>query len=57
MNAFDIDTKVMLSSDFGFTSKSSDRLVNIVEAVGGDIYLSGVAGYDYLNCVLFEKNS
>ena len=55
MDKFNIDTKVIFSSDLGFTSKSSDRLVDLVEAVGGDIYLSGPAGRDYLDLTLFEK--
>ena len=52
---FDIDVKVVFSSELGFTSKSSQRLVEIVEALGGDVYLSGPKGRDYLNASLFEK--
>jgi len=52
---FDIDTKIVFSSDLGFISKSTERLVEIVEALGGDIYLSGPKGRDYLEVLLFEK--
>ena len=53
--AFDIDTKIVFSSDLGFTSKSTKRLVEIVETLGGDVYLSGPMGRDYLDVLLFEN--
>ena len=39
----------------GFTSKSTERLAEIVEALGGDVYLSGPEGRNYLDVSLFEK--
>jgi hypothetical protein len=56
IKAFDIDVKIMFSSELGFTSKSTERLVEIVEVLGGDVYLSGPKGRDYLDMSLFEKN-
>ena len=53
--AFNIDVKIVFSSEFGFTSKSTERLVEIVEALGGDIYLSGTKGRDYLDVSLFKN--
>ena len=53
--AFDIGVKMVFSSELGFTSKSTERLVEIVEALGGDVYLSGAKGRDYLDVSLFEK--
>jgi hypothetical protein len=53
--AFDIDAEIVFSSELGFTSKSTERLVEIVEAVDGDVYLSGPMGRDYLDVSLFEK--
>jgi len=53
--ALDIDTKVVFSSDLGFKSKSTQRLVDIVEALGGNIYLSGPMGRNYLDLKLFEE--
>jgi len=53
--ALDIDVKIVFSSDLGFTSKSTERLVEIVEALGGDVYLSGLKGRDYLYVSMFEK--
>lgn len=55
MKAFDIDVEIVFSSDLGFTSKSTQRLVEIVEALGGDVYLSGPKGRDYLDVSLFER--
>ena len=55
MKAFDIDVEIVFSSDLGFTSKSTQKLVEIVEALGGDVYLSGPKGKDYLNVSLFER--
>ena len=53
--AFDIDVKIVFSSDLGFTSKSTERLAEIVDALGGDMYLSGPMGRDYLDISLFER--
>ncbi|HEC77317.1 MAG TPA: hypothetical protein ENI33_08710 [Thermoplasmatales archaeon] len=53
--AFDIKTEIGLSSELGFTSRSTERLVEMVEALGGDTYLSGAAGRNYLDTSLFQK--
>ena len=55
MDAFDIKTKIIFSSELGFTSKSTERLVEIVEALGGNTYLSGQMGKHYLDLSLFEN--
>ena len=52
--AFDIKTKIIFASEFGFTSGSTERLVDITEALGGDVYLSGPAGCNYLDISPFE---
>jgi len=54
-DAFDIKNKLIFASELGFTSKSTKRLVDITEALGGDIYLSGQAGPRYLDLSLFES--
>jgi len=54
-DAFNIKTKIIFSSELGFTSKSTERLVEIVESLNGDIYLSGAMGINYLNLSLFES--
>ncbi|KKG15978.1 hypothetical protein EO98_04550 [Methanosarcina sp. 2.H.T.1A.6] len=55
MKSFDIDTRIVYSSEFGFTSKSTEKLVDLVSEIGGDTYLSGPMGKDYLDLQLFEK--
>ena len=54
-DAFDIKTKIIFASELGFTSRSTERLVDITEVLGGDVYLSGPAGYDYLDVLPFES--
>lgn len=57
MKSFKIDTEIIYSSEFGFASKSTERLVDLVSTVGGDTYLSGPMGKDYLDLQLFEKKN
>ena len=54
-DAFGIKTKIILASELSFASRSTERLVDITEALGGDVYLSGTAGRDYLEISLFES--
>lgn len=53
MKAFDIEVDIVFSSSFGLKSKSTEKLVDIVRKVGGDVYLSGSGGRDYMNESLF----
>ena len=54
MQAFGIHTKIIYSSQLGIESKSTQALVDIVKKVGGDVYLSGPSGRNYLDLSLFE---
>ena len=54
-DAFEIETKIVFSSDLKSTSKATDRLIEIVERLDGNVYLSGTGGRDYLNVSNFEK--
>lgn len=53
--SFEINTEIIYASEFGFTSKSTERLVDLVSTIGGDTYLSGPMGKDYLDVKLFER--
>ncbi len=53
--AFKIDTRVVFTSDLDCPSKATQRLVEIVQALGGDVYLSGPGARVYLDLALFEK--
>lgn len=55
MKLFDIHTEIIFSSEFNFNSKSTEKLIDLVIAAGGDTYLSGPMGKDYLNPQLFMK--
>lgn len=55
--SFDIDTEIVYSSKFGFNSMSTEKLVELVSAVGGDVYLSGTMGKNYLDLELFNKKN
>lgn len=57
MKAFNIKAKIVYSSEFGFKSKSTEKLVDLVSAVDGDIYLSGAMGKNYLDLELFNKKN
>jgi len=50
-----IKTKIIFASELGFATKSTERLVNITESLGGTAYLSGPAGRSYLDVSLFER--
>ncbi len=48
--------KIVFSSELQASGKGSELLLNIVKKVGGDKYLSGPLGKDYLDEDLFSKN-
>ncbi len=43
------------SSNFGVTSRKQDRIFDLVQAVGADVYLSGPAGKAYLDPERFRR--
>jgi len=59
--SFNIDTKIVFSSDLvkseevNKESRSSERLLEIVDALSGDVYLSGQMGRDYLDISIFKR--
>ena len=57
MKSFDIKTEIVYSSEFGLKSKSTEKLVDLVNAVGGDVYLSGPSGKNYLDLGLLENRN
>lgn len=54
-HAFNINTKTILSSELGLNSKSTQRLVDIIEVLEGDTYLSGAMGDKYQDIELFNN--
>ena len=55
MKSFDIDTEIVYSSEFGFKSNSTEKLVDLVSVVDGDVYLSGPSGKNYLDIESFNN--
>ena len=54
-NSFDIDTKLVYSSNFPSRSISTRKLIELVQSVNGDTYLSGPSGKNYLDMEMFEE--
>lgn len=50
-----ITTPVELASTFAIKKKGTEKLVGIVSAVKGDIYLTGLGSKEYLEVELFRK--
>lgn len=55
MEAFAIRVRTCLASTLDVTGKRTDRLVAIVKAVGGDVYLSGLGARAYLEEEKFTR--
>ena len=53
---FSIKTKTLRSSSLTALGKSSDKLINIVKATGGNQYITGHGAKNYLQHKLFEEH-
>lgn len=52
---FEIQAKTLFASDLQAPGKSTQKLVHLVQAAGGDCYLSGTGARDYLEEHAFQK--
>lgn len=50
-----IETKISWSSDYLMKDGKTERLIGLVQAAGGDYYLSGPAAKDYIEEQLFQE--
>lgn len=50
-----LPTKLVLASSLASEGNGSKLLLQLVQAVGGDIYLSGPSGHDYLDVPIFHQ--
>ncbi|WP_321430936.1 WbqC family protein [uncultured Methanolobus sp.] len=57
IESFHINTKIVFSSELGFKTRSTEKLVDIVDCLNGDIYISGPSGKNYLDESLFNAKS
>jgi hypothetical protein len=55
LEAFGLERNILLSSELGIGGASSDRLLSIIKALGGDVFYEGAAGRNYLDVEKFEK--
>lgn len=56
LRAVGIQTKIVYASDLGVKGKATERLVNLIRAVGGAAYYTGAhAAEAYLDASLFER--
>lgn len=51
-----ISSEFLSSTEFDTSAEPTTRLIDLVQAVGGDHYLSGPAARDYLDEAAFEKS-
>ncbi len=56
VNILGIKIKFIRSSELDIKGTSTENLINIVKAVGGDTYLSGIHGKDYMDENKFREN-
>ena len=52
-----LNTKFLKSSEFNIKTKSTQRLIDLVKKVNGNIYLSGSGGDKYQDKNLYEENN
>lgn len=57
ISILDIHTKTIFSSDLEIDLVGSQKLCEICKLVGGDTYLSGELGQNYLNSTIFENEN
>ena len=51
-----IETPIKYSSDLNVSGEATARLINVIEAVGGDAYYSGAYALDvYLDAAMLEE--
>jgi hypothetical protein len=55
LTKFQIDRKVIFASELNCLGSGTSLLLSLVQAVGGDTYLSGPSGRNYLELAKFES--
>jgi hypothetical protein len=55
-NYFGLPCQFVRSSDFTLPDGKCEKLLNLIQATGGDIYITGLGGLNYIDYELFETN-
>jgi hypothetical protein len=56
-NKLDINTNIVKSYDYNITTISTQRLIDLIKKLNGNIYLSGSGGDNYQEKELFKKEN
>lgn len=51
---FEMERKILFSSEFGLTSKKGELVFDICKKMGATTYISGISGKEYLDMARFE---
>ncbi len=54
LDSFEIDTEIVFASNYSSTASSTLKIVEMMEEIGADTYLSGIGGKNYLDLSLFK---
>ncbi|MFH1367777.1 MAG: WbqC family protein [Elusimicrobiota bacterium] len=57
LSYLDIKTPCKMSSEYGVTSSSTQRIIDLCKKTGADTYLSGAGGREYMDEKLFTDNN
>ena len=57
LKELNIMTDIQIMSEFSLCSKKSDLIIDICKEFGGDIYLSGELGINYLDVEALQRNN
>lgn len=55
LDVFNIDVKIVYSSDLGVDGRQTEKLIGLTRATGGTHYLSGTGALDYLDKAMFDE--
>lgn len=50
-----LSTELLTASSLSVEGSGAELLLRLVQAVGGDVYLSGPSGHDYLDTAIFQE--
>lgn len=55
LHHFELPAKLVIASSLGSEGCGAELLLQLVQAVGGNVYVSGPSGRDYLDTSIFER--
>jgi hypothetical protein len=55
LQCLELEKQIVFASTLAVAGEQSERLVNLCQAVGGDVYLSGPGGKEYMDLEIFAS--